>query len=491
MALFYNIYKRNAYQTGKTYTSSIKGVVRPGVVRLSVMIGVSCIRLCTYILLARIVGVQSFGVFLLVQWVAAAPLPLIGIGIDALSRRNIALLQGQESPHSAASIFHMLWHRQRLRIVCYALLYIPLASLFSWISKGSLSLPLLLFAGLAVVPLYMSSIVGIALQSQRRHMLLAFFSILNALLTLVFILLATILPENNLIRIDTLLLLPAFAQILTLTLALFSLSRILPLRRALPVGPLLEQRLQQAFHVSPLSFLVDICTWRELPLFLLLLIIPHPLTSLTDITCYAFSLLLCSRLIEAVPMCFVTCLLPMLARLFQRIMARPLSYGTYSAFIQTTCYISLLATIICMLLTFFCPQLIVLSLGKSYLPMVKLVRILLIAVACSSIATVSLTQLERRSLLIKQRIQNAQQIRGSQHIQEHRYVRAGTVIIYIVLMIPCIALWGIVGAALASMIVRASLALCSIIQCHRMLRATPYASSHPCAISLVERSNHE
>jgi hypothetical protein len=397
------------YKHNESHTVVTRSVTRPGFFRVGFTIGILGTRLCSYLLIARIVGVQTFGLFLLMQWLAYAPLPLLGIGIDPLAWRRIANLQGQEPEYGAARIFRFLLHRQCRRAMYYAVLYIPLAYVLSFASKGLLPLLLLLIASLAALPLLMSSVVGIALQSQGRFVFLSSLSVLNALLTLSLVSLVPLFSTG--LRMDMLLLIPTLAYSVILAIAMLYLRRLLPLREALPVGPLLKQKLIQAAHVSPLHFFTDVFIWRELPLLVLLSLLWHSQTSLIELSFYAFSLLLCTRLIEVAPTCFITCLLPLCSHLYQRFMKRSLSHGPYDAFIQATCYVSLLASILCTLLTFLCPQLIL-----------------------------------------------------------------GTVVVYIILMIPCIALWGMNGAALASMLVRVGFALGSILQCHRLLRTAPSLS---------------
>ena len=474
------LYKQNESQTIVT-----KQVVRPGVLRIAVTVGVSVTRLCTYLLMARSVGVQTFGLLLLMQWLAYAPLPLLGIGIDPVARRRIVHIQGQEPIYSAARIFRFLWHHQSYRVLYYIAIHISLAYTLSFATHDLLPLPLLVLAGLTALPLLMNSIVGIALQSQGRYVFLSLLSILNALLTLSLVMLVPLLHTTQ--QLALLLLIPAAVNGITLVIALSYLTWLLPLRGIPPVGPLLKQKIWQAARVSPLLFFTDIWTWRELPFLTLFLIFWHTHTSLLEISCYTFSLLLCTRLTEIAPTYFSTCLLPASSHLYERILKRPLALNPYDAFIQATCYVSLLATLSCTLLTIFCPQLIMATLGPSYLPMVKMLRILLISVVFSSIATVSLTQLERRGQLIGQHVLNPQQAGQRTLLRRHLSIRIGTIAMYILVAIPCTMLWGLTGAALASMLVRVSFALCSIVQCHRLLRTYPSLSSHVPVASYIER----
>ena len=441
------------------------------------MVGIAGTRLYTYLLIAHIVGVHASGILLLIQWLAYAPLPLLGIGIDPIARRRIVHLQGQEPAYGAARIFRFLWHRQSYRVLCYIALYMPLAFVLSFASHGVLPLSLLLLASLVSLPLLMNSIVGIALQSRGCYTFLSLLSVLNALLTLSLVSLVPILHTE--VQLELLLLIPALAHVVTLTIAMSYLVRLLPLRAIPPVGPLLREKIRQAAHVSPLLFFIDIWTWRELPLLVVFLLYWHTPNALVQLSCYVFSLLLCTRLTEVAPACFITCLLPAGSHFYERTAKRPLTLGTHDAFVQATCYISLLAVLLCTLLTLVCPQLISIGLGTAYLPMVKMFRILLISVVFSGIATVSLTQLERRKQLLPQQPIGLQWQQVEQHkqLRRHLYLRMATGAIYIALMLPCVSLWGLTGAALVSMLVRVSFALCSIIQCHRLLRAFPSLAS--------------
>lgn len=470
MALFY---KRNVL-----HASITKQVARPSLLRVTTMIGVAGVRLSTYLLIAHIVGVHTSGILLFIQWLAYAPLPLLGIGIDPTARRRIVHLQAQEPAYGAACIFRFLWHHQCYRVLYYMAVYIPLAYILSFASHDVLPLSLLLLAGLVSVPLLMNSIVGIALQSRGRYTFLSLLSVLNAVLTLSLI---SIIPvQHSMLQLEMLLLIPALAHLVTLIIAVGYLAHILPFRAIPPVGPLLRQKIRQAAYVSPLLFFTDIWTWRELPLLVVFLVYWHTPNALVEFSCYVFSLLFCTRLTEVAPACFITCLLPAGSHLYEHRMKRPLSLGTHDAFVQATCYISLLATLLCTLVTLVCPQLVATGLGASYLPMVKMFRMLLISVVFSGIATVSLTQLERRTQLFFQHPVGQRQYRqAEQHkqLRRHLYLRLGTVALYIALMIPCVSLWGLTGAALASTLVRVGFALCSIIQCHRLLRAFPSLAS--------------
>ena len=155
------LYKQNeAHTIPNTVSHTItKYVARPGILRTATMAGIAGIRLCTYLLIAHIVGVYSSGVFLLIQWLAYASLPLLGIGIDPVARRRIAHLLSQEHTYGTARMFRFLLHRQSYRVLYYIALHIPLAYLLSFASHGVLPLRLLLLAGLASLPLLMNSIV--------------------------------------------------------------------------------------------------------------------------------------------------------------------------------------------------------------------------------------------------------------------------------------------------------------------------------------------
>ena len=421
-------------------------IIQPGLWRLSMACCSLCVRFCTYIVIARALGTQNFGVMLFIQWIAALLLPLVGIGMTPLTSRSIAEIQQQETLYGIAGIFHLLWRQQCRRILLYSVIYFSLAFVLSLLIKGTIPLSLLLIAGLAVIPLLLSSVVSVTLQGLRRYDLLAglrFFS------TLINFCLALVVVQGNKDSLSMLLLMPAFASIMTLTIALVCVAKSLPLRVVAEPGPLLRERVEQSQRPSLVLFLLDSVVWRELLFLVLILLQWHNLSALGF---YAFSMLLCTRLIEVAPTIFVTCVLPLLSQLF------PVRQFTsaYDAFVHTSCIIALIAVVLCTIITFCCPLLITACFGVAYLPMVTPLRVLLIAVVFGSIATVSLTYLTKRECR-----------------REQVWLGVGTAVLHIALALPCILLWGIVGAAVASTIAHMASTTGTIVLCRRLLLRYP------------------
>ncbi len=417
-------------------------IIQPGIWRLSMACCSLCVRFCTYIVIARALGTQNFGVLLFIQLIAALLLPLIGIGMTPLASRNIAEIQQCESPRSIAGIFQFLWRQQCRRVLLYSLTYIPLALLLSLFVQGAMPLFLLLIAGLAAIPLLLSSVVSITLQGLRRYDLLAGLRFFN---TLINFCLALVIIQGNREVLSMLLLAPALASIVTLTIALICVTRLLPQHGVTELGPLLREHIEQKQHPSWLLFLLDSVVWRELLSLILILVHWHTLSSLGF---YVFSILLCTRLIEIAPTLFVTCVLPVLSSLF-----RIRHYtNAYDALVRTSCTIAIIAVFVCTCITLCCPLLITSCFGSAYLPMVTPLRVSLIAVVFASIATVSLTYLMQQEWK-----------------REQIWLGVGTAMLHIGLAIPCILLWGIVGAAIASTIAHVASSTGTVFLCRRLL----------------------
>jgi O-antigen/teichoic acid export membrane protein len=117
---------------------------------------------------------------------------------------------------------------------------------------------------------------------------------------------------------------------------------------------------------------------------------------------------------------------------------------------KTSCYMIVLAVPLCIVMGLFCPAVISSWFGDTYLPAITPLRILLIGSTIGSISIVSLTYLA-----------NGER-KGAQ-------TRLGAIAaaLNIVLSIPCILLWGITGAALASTVSRMVSAVGSIVICKR------------------------
>ncbi len=426
-------------------------VIQPGLWRLSIAFCSLCIRFLTYIVIARALGTQSFGLLLFMQWIATLLLPLIGIGMTPGACRNIAEIQQQETLHRIAGTFHLLWRQQCQRILFYCLAYVPLALLLSLFVREAIPFSLLLMAGLAAIPLLLSNVVSITLQGLRRYNLLAGLRLFS---TLINFCLALIVIQGKSEALGMLLIVPAFASIVTMTIALVCIAKSLPLHESVEPGPLLRERIERGHRPSFLLFLLDSVIWRELLFLVLIFLHWHTLAALGF---YAFSMLLCTRLVKVAPTFFVTCMSPLLSYLF------PVRrYGnTYDAFVRTSCVVAIIAVIVCTCITLCCPLIILACFGPAYLPMVTPLRVLLIAVVFGSVATVSLTY------LAQQKKQPHEQV----------WLGVGTAVLHIGLAIPCILLWGITGAAIASTIAHIASTTGTILLCRKVLLQHPYSQT--------------
>ncbi len=417
-------------------------IIQPGIWRLSMACGSLCVRFCTYIVVARALGTQNFGILLFLQWIATLFLPLLGIGMTPLASRTIAEIQRYETPHSIAGIFHLLWQQQCQRIVLYCLAYVPLTLLLSLFTRGAIPLFLFLIAGLAALPLLLSGIVSATLQGLRHYNLLAGLRFFSTLLNFCLALVAMQIHRSLL---GMFLLAPAFASIVTLTLALICITKFLPLHAVIEPGPLLRERVERGQRPSWLLFLLDSVVWRELLFLVLILLYWHMPSALGF---YTFSMLLCVHLIEVAPIVFVTCLVPLLSRLFPA----QHYHSTYDVFVRTSSMIAMIAVVLCTPLILCCPLLITTCFGVAYLPMVTPLRVLLIAVVFGSIATVSLTYLTRYA-----------------RKREQLWLGIGIAVLHIGLGVPCILLWGINGAAIASTIAHVVASTGTILLCRNTL----------------------
>jgi Na+-driven multidrug efflux pump len=111
-----------------------------------------------------------------------------------------------------------------------------------------------------------------------------------------------------------------------------------------------------------------------------------------------------------------------------------------------------------MLMIVLCPNILFYALGDGYLPMVKPLRILLIAAVFGSIATVGLTHMANDQRYDQHHLQRIQ----------HDFT-IGVVCLKILIAIPLVMLWGMTGAALASALAQITSALISILLCRSLL----------------------
>ncbi|MBV9228732.1 MAG: oligosaccharide flippase family protein, partial [Chloroflexi bacterium] len=337
------------------------GLWRAGVATCSVLINVY-----TSIVAARALGPQAFGTYQLVYWLATVTVPIIGVGTSTLASRRITHIQKRESARTIAGIFYFLWYLQCRSILRYCTMYLLLAFPLSWIF--TICTPsLVMMTALSTIPLLLSSVVGITLRSMRRSDLLAALQIFGALSTLGLTIVATQI-EGKLISIF--LLASALAGTLTLSIAAILVIQLLPMREAHPPGPFLRERLLESPRHSHILFMWDAIVWQRSEL-LLLAYWRDP----AELAFYALSSLICNGLMRLVPNLLYNWVLPLL-----RSYSRQKRYlNAYDAFITTSCYAIFLAVPICMLAMVLCPPVINYCLGAAYLPLVKPLRIMLIA----------------------------------------------------------------------------------------------------------------
>jgi O-antigen/teichoic acid export membrane protein len=271
--------------------------------------------------------------------------------------------------------------------------------------------------------------------------------LMGTFLTLLFVIIATHVTGHP---AEAFILAFALASTLTLILAIICVIRLLPLEHALQPGIFLRERLTHSLNLSWLQFALDAIIWQRSEL-LLLAYWRDP----AQIGFYALSASISTRIIGIAPALFARWLFPLLLRY----LPEHRYLNPYDAFVKTSCYIIFLAVPICATVILLCPGAIVYTLGTTYLPIVRPLRILLIAAVFGSIATVSLTHLA-----------NSERARQRSAQQAQSWLNIGIAILKILLAIPFIWRWGLTGAACASALAQIASALASILLCKKLLR---------------------
>jgi O-antigen/teichoic acid export membrane protein len=412
----------------------------PGFWRLSIAACAAVLSFCSSVLVARTLGPSAFGSYTLALWLATVMIPAIGVGMSTLTSRHIAEIQTREAPRLAAGIFYFVWQQQYSRILLYCIIYLLLIFPCSWFFGTRAPVLLLLLAGLTAPPLLLSSIVGTTLRSLRRFNLLSVIHLFGAVTTLLLILIALQVPGE---QIRLLLLVSATSVALTLLVGLICIIRLLPMQQPFPPGPFLKERLTRGLSNSLLLFTLDAIVWQRAELILL----AH-WRSAAELGFYALSSLLSASIMDIPPSLLATCVLPLLLRYAP--MHRYISAD--EAFATTSRYMLILTLPICVLMLLFCPALITFCFGNAYLPAVTPLRILLIASAFGSVATVSLTQLA-----------------NGERKRAQVWLALGAAILHIALALPCIVLWGMIGIAVASAFARVVSAVGSVIICKKLM----------------------
>ncbi|GLV58587.1 hypothetical protein KDH_54180 [Dictyobacter sp. S3.2.2.5] len=410
-----------------------------------ILTGSTAINIIVYLVIARALGPYLFGSYLFAQWLATVTVPAIGAGMSTLSSRQIAATQSRESPRLMAGIFYFLWYRQHRSILLYCLVYVGLSLALTHVFHD-FTPGLLLLSSLATLPLLLSSVAGITLRSLRRSDLLTLLHLFGNLLTLLLIIIST---QVNGRPVEAFILAFALANTITLVLAVICVMHLLPMDQALAPGIFLRERLARNMYQSRFHFALDAIVWQRSEL-LLLACWYRP----EQLGFYALGSIVSTRIIGLAPSLFSQWIFP----LFVRYLPRHRYLNQYDAFVRTSCYIIFLAVPICTMLILLSPTIVVACLGNSYLPMVKPLRILLIAAVFGSIATVGLTHMTNHEHY------------DSRHLQQmQRKLNMGVATLKILLAIPLIIFFGMTGAAFASALAQIVSALISILLCKKLL----------------------
>jgi len=389
--------------------------------RLSTAACTAALSFCSSILVTRTLGPSAFGRYTLVLWLATVMIPAIGIGTSPLTSRHATEIQSREIPRLAAGIFYFVWRRQCNRILLYCLGYLLLVVPCTWFFGTETPILLLLLAGLSIPLLLLNGVASITLRSLQRFDLIAAIHMFGILAMLVLMLIAVQVPGKLIIL---LLIAAAISNTLTLIVSIICITRLLPMDNALSPGLFLKERLTRGLNNSFLLFTLDAIVWQRSELLLL----AH-WRSAAELGSYMLSSMLSIGLMDIPPILLLAYILPLLLRYVPGQRYR----SAADAFVKTSCYMALLAVPLCILMMLFCPAIISYCFGNTYLLAVTPLRILLIGAAIGSISSVSSTHLANGD-------------------RKRAQVQLGIVAaaMNVVLSIPCIVLWGITGAALAS-----------------------------------------
>ncbi|HLG64152.1 MAG TPA: oligosaccharide flippase family protein [Ktedonosporobacter sp.] len=416
-----------------------RSITRPGFWQLSATLCSTLIVASTYPVIVHILDPRSFGIYMLVQWMANVSLPILGIGTATLASRRVVEILSREGVRQVAGIFFYLWYRQCWNILLYCGIYVALAILFARIYDAHTAL-LLLLAALAAAPHLLCSIAGIILRSRRRFKLLTILRLFSSIILLLLIIIASHINGD---QTAILLLASTLAATLTLVLAVSCAVRILPMGNIIYPGFYKQRYILKSLRGSFLLFTLDFIIWQQGEL-LLLALWRNPV----EVGFYALSATISAATMRIAPAIFSYCILPF----YLRSHPGKRYVNTYDAFIKTSCAIVFLAIPICIMMMVASPFAITALLGSAYLPLVKPLRILLIATAFGSTATISLTHLSNEGCK-----------------REQEYFAAGVALSKIVLAMPLIGLWGMTGAALVSATAQIISATGSILFCYYLL----------------------
>jgi O-antigen/teichoic acid export membrane protein len=416
------------------------GVKKLGLRRLSLTTCCTLLSSSAFILIARSLGPAGFGRYMFVSWLATAAIPAIGIGMSTLTSRHMLEIQGREEMRVIAGVFQFVWRKQYRNILLYCLIYLLLVVPLSLLYRHAAPIAFLLLAGVSAIPLLLSGVVGITLRSVRQFDLLALIHLLGAVVSLLLVYLVTGAHGG---RISMFLLASALASTLTLMLAIIYIIHLLPIKRALPPGPFLKDRLTRGLSNSLLLFTLDMIVWQRSEVLLL-----ARGQNMLGLGLYTLAVIISTHVMEIPPALLSTLILPLMFRYLPGERYTSAS----EAYRKTSWYVASIAIPLCAGIALFSPTFITLCFGSAYLSAVAPLRLLLISAGFGSIATISLTHLANGD-------------------RRRAQVRLGltAAIINIVLAWPCITLWGITGAALASTIAQTVSAVGSIMICRNQM----------------------
>jgi O-antigen/teichoic acid export membrane protein len=415
-------------------------ITLPGIWQRGTNLCAAVISSGAFILMARTLDPRYVGSYLFVQWLAAIVAPTISAGMSPIASQQIADLQCRESPRMIAGIFCFLWHWQYHRILLYCLSYPLLAfSLAYFLHVYPFSQ--LLLAGLSILPLLFSNVAGTTLRSLRRPDLLAMLHLFAVILSFLLVIIATKVDGKP---IEAFQLAFALANTVTLILAIIGVTHLLPLEKALQPGIFLKERLLHSLTRPRLFFFLDAIIWQGGESLLL----AYQCTP-ADIGLYMLSSIISRSATSLAPFILANIIEPMqISKKAHNIYLNP-----YDAFVKRSCYLVFLSVSLCILLMLCAPTVIIFCLGRSYIPLLRPLRIMFIATGFGSIATASFTHLAAHP---DQRPTHAK-----------RQFLIALLKLNLVLFLS--AHWGITGAAIASALAQILSASHSILFCRHML----------------------
>lgn len=399
-------------------------VIRPGFWRVSATVCTLLLGLLATILIARLLGPDNFGRYAFALWLATAAAPAIGVGLSAWSHRALAELQSHETPQVMAGLFYTLLRKQNRAVLLYGAIYLLLVFPSAWFFGANVPALLLILAGLSAPVLMLNAVASIMLRALRRFDLLACIHLAGASMTLLLVVLSMQSTISGLSQAYLLLLASVTASVFMLFIAFLCIVRLLPLRLAQEPGEATQKRLKAGLRSSAALFVLDTLVWQRAELLLL----GHGHAA-ADLAYYTLASVISTRLMQLIPIALTTGVLPILLRLLPR-----LHYSNErDAWHRTTLAMTSLALLVCAPVIYFCPAIVTFFFGPAYLPVVLPLRMLLIATALGSSATVSMTRLA-----------------DGEHRRAQLGIGLAAAALNIALAIPFIAYWGVMGAALAS-----------------------------------------